>query len=1411
MAISPGGRPADDSPVGTPGGRQNWVDKAGGLPKYVRMVAHALMRKGTPESRAIATAVNRIKRWAAGLDNVRPQVQAAAASALAEWEAKKGMALSASPRVDVLELLDLAVPDAWMAELVATYDPTDTLDLAAAREYVRDVVGRFANDNTKNRGADRKADDGEKPERNRKVRKDDLASLDAIRALIRDWTRIPIAERGPAKARVTSAARKLGAPPRLMALIAGLGDGDFKREKGEGAGVALHQDKAPAWLKRQGFNLAAEQGIAVLELAAVAELTAAGTLDLAGEVPDDYLENVADQYRGTLIDLAPGDHRPPYDWKHGFIPITPAAALSKAKKGPNVGKGRTSRPRGVSVPGKTSRSSSSRPRKVAAPRKATTPSPSQAKAADDAQRGRGTVTVTTHDHQQAARTAHNLGLMNPASRDEIAHEIAEARMKGHATVRIQRGGGLEAVVNTNTNPHRGAAGMTTPPYQPGQGQHLNMPAPTSSPERQRSAVKSNQGPGDSPLSTAELEDMAKNGRSPAIRKAAERQLEKRRGASVDTSLEARRMKRDAPEVVQSRTSAEERARIPEARLEEIARDTSRSHAVRRGAADELDRRRANRAKPGRAEGADDNGITVGPASAQVSAPGTWTARKNDDGTVTVFSKNGVELGKVRQIKAGKRKGQWEARTEGRTGADHGATPEEAIDGLYDSFQGKPGSAKEARRESGKSSAREAVQGRVDRDAERRREDQERREATARRGAERRARLASGGSYPIKADGSPDYDAMSSSQAAVIRAKQRGISAGASVDTDQGRGTVKAVTDRSVTVDLDNGDVVNIQRGTPGYDRIKPTATRGADNKGVTPNRKLTDAKPGDRVRIQSPGGKPGSMRASYHGQAGEVVAEHGTDPDLVSVKLDDGRTFTVRRSVLRSPTRGADKPGDQGTTSMSGKSRPVKVSDAERKTAQEKADATTRATLEGISDDALERNIKRLEASSPNSDTLKQLRTEQNRRRSDGGVPTARPAGVARGSDTHISRMNGSELRREAVSRGIIGRERANQKSDAEMRTMLRAHNRNPDASHEDNADARAQAQAKGKGRETKAQREARERVASIDDHAQLYSLARNGSTKPSIRKAAQDRMAELGVEDLSDADISTVNRRAEGGDKLAKAEAAFRSSPAGRRERDRKASEGNARYLEGQRERRDRTPVGDMSLVQLDTARAQNQAGSARQAEIEAEMKRRGWKRGMSAAELVKLNHQERSEKTGVPTPEAEKAGLERLAKGFEDRGDHKRAADVRKVAAGGSLQEPGSSHIGPDPDHPDKLELFVEGRFIGTFPNTPAGRERAERRRDRETGKRPKGERSSETSLMPDPKGAPNPTREARKAETAEKATQRPDRITDATARRMSDDQLERAMSKLMESGTYSGPAYALLEKELNRRDKARRAEGN
>lgn len=81
-------------------GKQNWVDKAGGLPSYIERIAkHLHYEKGMDISRAIAVAVNTVKRWATagtvtkkGGKGVTPATRAKAAKAVAEWEAKKAKA-----------------------------------------------------------------------------------------------------------------------------------------------------------------------------------------------------------------------------------------------------------------------------------------------------------------------------------------------------------------------------------------------------------------------------------------------------------------------------------------------------------------------------------------------------------------------------------------------------------------------------------------------------------------------------------------------------------------------------------------------------------------------------------------------------------------------------------------------------------------------------------------------------------------------------------------------------------------------------------------------------------------------------------------------------------------------------------------------------------------------------------------------------------------------------------------------------------------------------------------------------------------------------------------------------------------------------------------------------------------------
>ena len=71
-------------------GKQNWVDRAGGLPDYIERIAkHLHYEKGMDISRAIATAVATVKRWAAGGGDVSAATRAKAAAAVAQWEAKK--------------------------------------------------------------------------------------------------------------------------------------------------------------------------------------------------------------------------------------------------------------------------------------------------------------------------------------------------------------------------------------------------------------------------------------------------------------------------------------------------------------------------------------------------------------------------------------------------------------------------------------------------------------------------------------------------------------------------------------------------------------------------------------------------------------------------------------------------------------------------------------------------------------------------------------------------------------------------------------------------------------------------------------------------------------------------------------------------------------------------------------------------------------------------------------------------------------------------------------------------------------------------------------------------------------------------------------------------------------------------
>ena len=81
---------------GEPGALANWVTKAGGLPPYIERIKKHLEAKGMALSRAVATAVNVVKKMCAtgdlqfpGSQHVNPGSQAEACKAVARWESMK--------------------------------------------------------------------------------------------------------------------------------------------------------------------------------------------------------------------------------------------------------------------------------------------------------------------------------------------------------------------------------------------------------------------------------------------------------------------------------------------------------------------------------------------------------------------------------------------------------------------------------------------------------------------------------------------------------------------------------------------------------------------------------------------------------------------------------------------------------------------------------------------------------------------------------------------------------------------------------------------------------------------------------------------------------------------------------------------------------------------------------------------------------------------------------------------------------------------------------------------------------------------------------------------------------------------------------------------------------------------------
>lgn len=92
MSAKTAGYSVTHSPLGDPSGPGLWKHKGWQLPAYIQNVAKGIMKSGKDRSEAIEIAIGRIRGWATGAGNVTPEVRAASAKAIAEWEAEKSAA-----------------------------------------------------------------------------------------------------------------------------------------------------------------------------------------------------------------------------------------------------------------------------------------------------------------------------------------------------------------------------------------------------------------------------------------------------------------------------------------------------------------------------------------------------------------------------------------------------------------------------------------------------------------------------------------------------------------------------------------------------------------------------------------------------------------------------------------------------------------------------------------------------------------------------------------------------------------------------------------------------------------------------------------------------------------------------------------------------------------------------------------------------------------------------------------------------------------------------------------------------------------------------------------------------------------------------------------------------------------------
>lgn len=297
-------------------GKQNWVDYAGGLPSYIERIAkHLHYEKGMTISRAIAVAVNTVKRWALGgtvtehgtTKRVSAKTQALAAKAVAEWELKKrkGSLRMSEP---LLRLIDLStVADDYAIHLYnqvvdLAEDDTPVVAGTSAESTLHDTL-HAGGVNLSEGGMDIQA----LAERADRVEDPRLRRAVATRLL--DLAVNPSAEQR----------RKYG-----------MADGSYPVWNRASLKSAIGLARTPAQ-RRHVMARARALGLSSMipdhwRSQSLSELAMQGIVDLASTIaPRSARGRVSDGRRS---------YRKQGRWGHGFVPLDQAAKESKAKGSP---------------------------------------------------------------------------------------------------------------------------------------------------------------------------------------------------------------------------------------------------------------------------------------------------------------------------------------------------------------------------------------------------------------------------------------------------------------------------------------------------------------------------------------------------------------------------------------------------------------------------------------------------------------------------------------------------------------------------------------------------------------------------------------------------------------------------------------------------------------------------------------------------------------------------------------------------------------------------------------------------------------------------------------------------------------------------------------------------------------------